>query len=521
MHMAAAVGVPVVALFGPTNPKNWGPWTERKWVLSPPCLCNETKREACDWSQVRACLASITVAEAQAALDQMLTLCLTKTGMSIPLSFLDLLALSLRPGRHPRPPPETNAPRILVIRRNRLGDMIYTLPHLHALRKHYPRAHLAVACDPPGAPIARACAAVDEVILLDPGWNPWQAALKNGARLQDYDWVIAAKGGFDRRLATLARLTNAPVRIGFETKNPSRFYTDPVPPPAHPHEEHQIETLLRLLQALRPSRPEAEAVDLRPHCSAASREFADAVLARPPFAPTRRFILINLSSTVPLKFRDDDFAGLAGRILASTDLVIGLVAAPADQPKAVALAARIASGRVTAVATPGPLDLAALLARAHCLLTPEGGAAHLAAAVNAPSLVFGPKARSKSGTRAEPAMPSSTPKGWNRSSPSTASGRRSNRSWKKRPSPEPAFPFDPAQKQQLMESQFQFHQSSSERFAAHEFLKLIVFTLSIRYLQKKPNLHIALISTSRDSLWLNASVRKGNTSNAFARPRLH
>ena len=73
MHMAAAVGVPVVALFWPTNAENWGPWTPLGRVLSAPCRCNETAREACDWSQVRACLAAITVPETQSALDQMLS----------------------------------------------------------------------------------------------------------------------------------------------------------------------------------------------------------------------------------------------------------------------------------------------------------------------------------------------------------------------------------------------------------------------------------------------------------------
>ncbi len=72
MHMAAAVGVPVVALFGPTHAKNWGPWTPLGQVLSQPCPCNETGRKACDWDQVRACLAAITVPQAQAALDRLL-----------------------------------------------------------------------------------------------------------------------------------------------------------------------------------------------------------------------------------------------------------------------------------------------------------------------------------------------------------------------------------------------------------------------------------------------------------------
>ena len=72
MHMAAAVGTPVIALFGPTVEAVWAPWTEDKLVLSHRCLCHKTRMQACDWSQVRACLAQITPAEAIAALDQRL-----------------------------------------------------------------------------------------------------------------------------------------------------------------------------------------------------------------------------------------------------------------------------------------------------------------------------------------------------------------------------------------------------------------------------------------------------------------
>jgi heptosyltransferase-3 len=72
MHMAAAVGAPVVALFGPTDADVWGPWTPHREILFQACVCNQTKTRACDWSRVRACLAAITPTEAKAAIDRLL-----------------------------------------------------------------------------------------------------------------------------------------------------------------------------------------------------------------------------------------------------------------------------------------------------------------------------------------------------------------------------------------------------------------------------------------------------------------
>ena len=295
---------------------------------------------------------------------------------------LNLAARSLR--KRQRQELHSEKPRILVIRRNRMGDMICTLPLLHALRKKFPTAHLTVACDPAGAPIAQACEAVNEVIILKTSWNRWAAAFRNAARFQNYDYVIAAKGGFDRRLATLTRLTNAPRRIGFESSasRGSAYYTDAVALPDNSNAEHQIETMLRLLQPLGIATP---AIDLTLFLPQSAREFVEALLNRPPFA-NARFMLINISSTAPLKFHM--FFTLARRILQASNFVIGFVAAPIDQPKARKLAADLVSNRVVAIATPGPLELAALLERAAFFVTPEGGAAHLAAAMKTPALVL-------------------------------------------------------------------------------------------------------------------------------------
>jgi len=277
-------------------------------------------------------------------------------------------------------------PRLLVIRRHKMGDMLYTLPLFHALREKFPGARLAVACDQPGAPIARACSAVDQVILLPRGLNRWLDLFLHAARLQDFDIVIAAKGGFDRRLALLTRLTNAPRRIGFalEPAASSPFFTDPVALPENPHEEHQIETQLRLLVPLgiHPTQP-----DLSLNVPEEAQARARAILARAPFPAGSSLVLVNLSCNRPVKFHPEDYARLIRELL-TPKIVVGLVGVAADLPVLQALIHQIGSRQVAVLETPDSLVLAALLQQALLFITPEGGAAHLSSVTQTPTLVL-------------------------------------------------------------------------------------------------------------------------------------
>jgi ADP-heptose:LPS heptosyltransferase len=48
MHMASAVGTPVIALFGPTDPAVWRPWGKGHVVLSRQVSCSPCGRLTCD-----------------------------------------------------------------------------------------------------------------------------------------------------------------------------------------------------------------------------------------------------------------------------------------------------------------------------------------------------------------------------------------------------------------------------------------------------------------------------------------
>lgn len=68
MHIAAAVGTPVVALFGPTDPAEWGPWGEGHIVLHKGLDCRECWRRSTCWRGEGNCLRQITVDETMMAI---------------------------------------------------------------------------------------------------------------------------------------------------------------------------------------------------------------------------------------------------------------------------------------------------------------------------------------------------------------------------------------------------------------------------------------------------------------------
>ena len=63
MHMAAAVGAKVVAIFGPYNDVVWSPWGLGHRVVRRPCPCLETGRKTCPENEVPACLQALTLEE--------------------------------------------------------------------------------------------------------------------------------------------------------------------------------------------------------------------------------------------------------------------------------------------------------------------------------------------------------------------------------------------------------------------------------------------------------------------------
>ncbi len=138
--------------------------------------------------------------------------------------------------------------RILVVRTDRIGDVVLTLPMLDILRLNYPDAYIAMLVREYTADLARNTDNVDEVILYD----------KNGKLIPFFEILdIFRKRKFDvvffafprMRLAVLAWLAGIPNRFGTGYRLYSIFFNKRVFEHRKHAEHHELEYNLNLLKA--------------------------------------------------------------------------------------------------------------------------------------------------------------------------------------------------------------------------------------------------------------------------------
>jgi heptosyltransferase-3 len=72
MHIAAAVGTPVVALFGPSGEREWGPWRVAHRVVTSDHSCRPCGNDGCGGSKVSECLTELPVDRAHSAINELL-----------------------------------------------------------------------------------------------------------------------------------------------------------------------------------------------------------------------------------------------------------------------------------------------------------------------------------------------------------------------------------------------------------------------------------------------------------------
>lgn len=128
--------------------------------------------------------------------------------------------------------------RVLVVRHDRLGDVVVTLPAVAALRSAYPAAHLALLVQARTAPLVRMAAGIDEVLEIPAG----RGALVARIRSARPDLIVCvSRGASIAWAASRARIRH---RVGAGYRYYSRLFGRRVAERRRAGGRHEVEYAL-------------------------------------------------------------------------------------------------------------------------------------------------------------------------------------------------------------------------------------------------------------------------------------
>jgi ADP-heptose:LPS heptosyltransferase len=290
--------------------------------------------------------------------------------------------------------------RILVIRRDNIGDLVLTTPLIHALRAHFPAAWIGALTNSYNAPVLAGNADLNAVVAYDkakhrPELPRVAVAVATARRLlqlrrQHIDLAILATPGYQRQAASLVRWIGAREVLGFAAPGQRKPVTMAIEY-GNGATLHAAEDVFRLLA---PLGIEGGPGPCRMVADPAERLLAASQLV-PLNAPGRPVVAVHVSARrARQQWPAERFARLITELHRTSGCAVILLWAPGatddprhpgDDAKAQAVRAGIpAHVPLLAAPTAHLSQLTATLDLCNLMICADGGAMHVAAALGKP-----------------------------------------------------------------------------------------------------------------------------------------
>jgi ADP-heptose:LPS heptosyltransferase len=299
-----------------------------------------------------------------------------------------LLAAGHRPfaGRLARHPEDllhlSTAPRILLIRLERIGDVLISVPVLRALRARYPLGQIDLLVSRTNYAVHDAVAPfVSQVLCYQKNVRSALGLLRSIRRAR-YDVVVDLVDHPSANAQLVIRWSRARAAVGLLHPR-SGLYTHAVPV-LDRETVHPVERLAQLLLPFGVD-PAAEPLDLAYPLSQ-----ADIAQARETLGPRTRPLRlgVNLSGRLVERYWGRaNYVGVIRHVMtAAPRFAISVCGAPRDQSEVLAVAQE--TGAQAVPPRPSLQEFAAILHEFDLLLTPDTAAVHLAAAFKLPMVAL-------------------------------------------------------------------------------------------------------------------------------------
>ena len=282
--------------------------------------------------------------------------------------------------------------RVLLVRLSALGDCLAAVPVFHALRRHFPHAHLSWVIQDNFSPLIRNLPGLDEIILFPR--KRWRTATRSRIfhegrrflhrlRMRRFDVTVDVQS--NTKSGVIAFLTRAPLRIGHgpgEAKELSRWLNNCLisPPPDRPH------ILQRNLHLLSPLGIEAVEPQFDLPVDPMARQRIVAWLRSVQVREKEYALFAPFSGDPRKEWPRACFSELAGR-LAENHLPVIFLCGPGREQETAALLSP-ASDRIFLAPPTDILELVELIRPAKWVIGGDTGPVQIAGALGVPTIAF-------------------------------------------------------------------------------------------------------------------------------------
>jgi predicted lipopolysaccharide heptosyltransferase III len=275
--------------------------------------------------------------------------------------------------------------RVLVVRLRSIGDTVLATPSLFALKRFLPHASIDVLLEDWVAPVLDGFPYADDVITIQRGSASSRARVAHRLRARRYDVVYNLHGGTTATL--LSRASGAKHRVGYRNYQYARLHNHLAPPATllwGREKTHSAEQQLALL-----GWTGVPVSDRPPTHLAVTSDAAERISERLHNAGLRdrSFAVIHPAAAFDTKrWAAGKFASIAEQLVGD-GLPVVIITTPAEAPlvEEMKKSSSVAVRHFNDLSLP---DVVALLARARIFVGNDSGIAHIAAAVQTPSVVI-------------------------------------------------------------------------------------------------------------------------------------
>jgi len=367
LHLAGYFNTPTLAIFGPTNEIKYGPWSENKRIVKKDIFCRPCEKAQCKFASL-SCMKLIKVEDVLREAR---------------------VILGAKPPRRQGEKQLRDFRRILIVRTDRIGDVILSTPVIKTMRDNYPDAFISMMVSPYAREVVEGNPYLDEVLVYDKDGKHkgWLKSMAFAAHLRERRFDLALVLHPTNRVHLLVFFAGIGRRLGYDRKM-GFLLTDRIKHLKHLGEKHELEYNLDIVRHLG---IEVTDKEIFMPIKKESENWADDTFRALNFKKTDKIIAVHPAASCPSKiWPKERFAALADSLIEKYGVKVLFISGPKDTGLVQGLMKHMRhqasdlSGRSTVSQT------ASLLKRCRLFISNDSGPVHIACAVGTPVIsIFG------------------------------------------------------------------------------------------------------------------------------------